>query len=141
MASQFYNDFMDTEFGAPIHTVIDLNTDNIRHQLTDEGTVAFSAANQDLADIVAAVVSESANLAGTTVGVVGDGVWDHTDEVHTAVSGASIEAVDYYKESGVDATSGLISNHDDWTNLPITPNGGNITIAPAAGGVFSVTPT
>ena len=141
MASQYYNDFMDGEFGAPIHTVIDLDTDNIRHQLTDEGAAAFSAANQDLADIVAGLISESANLAGTTVGVVGDGVFDHTDEVHASVTGASIEAVDYYKETGTDSTSGLISNHDDWTNLPLTPNGGNITVAPAAGGVFAVTPT
>ena len=141
MASQFYNDFMDTEFGAPIHTVIDLNTDNIRHQLTDEGAAAFSAANQDLADIVAGLISESANLSSLTVGVVGDGVFDHADEVHVAVTGASIEAVDYYKESGTDSTSVLISNHDDWTNLPLTPNGGNVTVAPAAGGVFAVTPT
>ncbi len=141
MPSQFYNDFMDTEFGNPIHTVIDLDTNNIREQLRDEGADAFNAADQDLADIVAGLISESANLAGTTVGVVGDGVFDHTDEVHVSVSGASIESIDYYLESGVDATSGLISNHDDWTNLPLTPNGGNITVAPAAGGVFSVTPT
>lgn len=143
MVAQFYNDFMDTEFGAPIHTVIDLDTNNIREQLTDEGASAFNAADQDLADFVAGLVTngESANLAGTTVGVVGDGVFDHTDEVHVSVSGASIEAINYYLESGVDATSGAISNHDDWTNLPLTPNGGNITVAPAAGGVFSVTPT
>ena len=57
------------------------------------------------------------------------------------VSSAIAEAVNYYKETGTDNTSTAISNHDDWTNLPITPNGGNITIAPAAGGVFSVTPT
>ncbi len=143
MVSQFYNDFMDGEFGAPIHTVVDLDTDNIREQLTDEGVVAFNATHQDLTDIVAGLVTngESANLAGTTVGVVGDGVWDHTDEVHTSVSGASIEAINYYLESGTDTTSTAISNHDDWTNLPLTPNGGNITVAPAAGGVFSVTPT
>ncbi len=143
MASQFYNDFMDGQFGNPIHAVIDLDTDNIREQLTDEGTVAFSAAHQDLADIVAALVTngESANLSSTTVGTVGDGVFDHADEVHTSVSGASIEAINYYLETGTDGTSGLMSNHDDWTNLPLTPNGGNITVAPAAGGVFSVTPT
>ena len=143
MASQFYNDFMDGEFGNPIHSVIDLDTNNIREQLTDEGTVAFSAAHQDRADIVAGLVTngESANLSSTTVGTVGDGVFDHADEVHVAVSGASIEAINYYLESGTDGTSGLISNHDDWTNLPLTPNGGNITVAPAAGGVFSVTPT
>ena len=143
MASQFYNDFMDGEFGAPIHTIVDLNTDNIRFQLTDEGAAAFNAADQDLADFVAGLVTngESANLTGLTVGVVGDGVFDHTDEVLVAVTGAQSEAINYYKESGVDSTSTAISNHDDWTNLPILPNGGNITVAPAAGGVFSVTPT
>ena len=141
MPTQFYNDFIDAEFGNPIHSVIDLDTDNIREQLRDEGAAAFNAADQDLADIVAGLIDESANLAGTTVGVVGDGVFDHTDEVHVGVTGASIESIDYYKETGTDSTSPLISNHDDLTNLPLTPNGGNITVAPAAGGVFSVTPT
>ncbi len=144
MASQFYNDFMDNIMGAPVVGArMDLDTDNFRFQLTDEGAAAFNAADQDLADIVAGLVTngESANLGSLTVGTVGDGVWDHADEVLVAVTGAQSEAVNYYLESGTDGTSGLISNHDDWTNLPITPNGGNITIAPAAGGVFSVTPT
>ena len=144
MASQFYNDFMDNIMGAPISGArMDLDTDNFRFQLTDEGASAFNAADQDLADFVAGLVTngESANLSSLTVGVVGDGVWDHADEVLVAVSGAQSEAINYYLESGTDGTSGAISNHDDWTNLPITPNGGNITIAPAAGGVFSVTPT
>ena len=141
MASQFYEDFFDGQLGNPIHSVIDLDTNNIREQLRDEGADAFNAADQDLADIVAGLISESANLSSTTVGTVGDGVFDHADEVHTSVTGASIESIDYYLESGTDSTSGLISNHDDWTNLPLTPNGGNITGAPAAGGVFSVTPT
>ena len=144
MPSQFYNDFMDNIMGAPISGArMDLDTDNFRFQLTDEGAAAFDATDQDLADIVAGLVTngESANLSALTVGVVGDGVWDHGDEVLVAVSGLEAEAVNYYLESGVDGTSGLISNHDDWTNLPITPNGGNITIAPAAGGVFAVTPT
>ena len=141
MASQFYNDFMDAEFGAPIHSVIDLDTDDIRHILRDEGADAFNAADQDLADITAgARISVSANLTSKTVGVVGDGVFDHADETHTAITGASIESIDYYKHTGTEGTSPLISNHDNWTNLPLTPNGGNIVVAPAAGGVFAVPP-
>ncbi len=144
MPSQFYNDFIDNVFGAPIVGArMDLDADNFRFQLTDEGAAAFDATDQDLADIVAGLVTngESANLSSLTVGTVGDGVWDHANEVLVAVTGAQAEAINYYLESGTDGTSGLMSNHDDWTNLPITPNGGNITIAPAAGGVFSVTPT
>jgi hypothetical protein len=141
MASQFYNDFIDAEFGAPIHSVIDLNTDDIREILIDEGTDAFNPADQDLADITGgARVSVSANLTSKTVGVVGDGVFDHADETHTAVTGASIESITYYKHSGTESTSPLISNHDNWSNLPLTPNGGNIVVAPAAGGVFAVPP-
>ncbi len=144
MASQFYNDFMDNIMGNPISGArMDLDTDNFRFQLTDEGAAAFDATDQDLADIVAGLVTngESANLSSLTVGTVGDGVWDWADEVLVAVSGAQSEAINTYLESGTDGTSGLIANHDDWSNLPITPNGGNITVAPAAGGVFSVTPT
>lgn len=142
MASQFYNDFMDAEFGAPIHTVIDLNTDDIRIVGHDEGADAFNPADQDLADITAgARIFVSANLTSKTVGVVGDGVFDHLDETVLAVTGASFESLDYYKHTGTDSTSPLISNHDDWTGLPLTPNGGNVILAPAAGGVFAVTPT
>ncbi len=142
MASQYYNDFMDSEFGAPIHSVIDLDTDDIREILYDEGADAFNAADQDIADILAgARIATSANLSSKTVGTVGDGVFDHVDEVHTSVTGASIESITYFKFNATETIAPLISNHDDWTNLPLTPNGGNITVAPAAGGVFSVTPT
>lgn len=141
MASQFYNDFMNAEFGAPVHSVIDLNTDDIRLVLYDEGADAFNAADQDLADILAAArIAVSANLTSKTVGTVSSGTFDHADETLVAVTGASIESITYYKSSGVDTTSPLISNHDDWTNLPLTPNGGNIIVAPNASGVFRVPP-
>lgn len=141
MASSFYNDFMDSEFGAPIHSVIDLNTDDIRVVLRDEGADALNLADQDLADISAgARIAVSVNLTSKTVGVVGDGVFDHADETISSVSGASVESLDYYKHTGTDSTSPLICNLDTWTGLPLTPNGGNVILAPAAGGVFSVPP-
>ncbi len=49
MATQFYNDFIDNVFGNPVVGArIDLDTDNIRHQLTDEGVSAFNAAGSNL---------------------------------------------------------------------------------------------
>jgi hypothetical protein len=141
VASSFYNDFMDGEFGAPIHSVVDLNTDDIRIVLYDEGTDALNLADQDLADITAgARIAVSANLTSKTVGTVGDGVFDHADETLVAVSGATVESLTYYKHTGTDSTSPLICNLDTWTGLPLTPNGGNVILAPAAGGVFSVPP-
>lgn len=139
MSSQFYNDFINSEFGNPPISVIDLDTDDIRHILRDEGADAFNAADQDLADIGAgARISVSADLSSKTVGVVADGTFDHADEVHSAVTGNEFESIDYYKHTGTEGTSPLISNHDDWTNLPMTPNGGNITVSPHANGVFNV---
>ena len=54
---------------------------------------------------------------------------DAADITHTAVSGASVESIEVYKDSGVESTSRLIANIDTATGLPVTPNGGDITVA------------
>lgn len=139
MADAYYTAFPNALLGNPIHSVVDFDTDDIRIILYDEGADALNLADQDLADIVAgARIAVSANLTSKTVGSVGPGIFDHADEVFVAVSGASVESLTYYKHSGVEATSPVIMNLDSWTGLPVTPNGGNITAAPAAGGVLSV---
>lgn len=140
MADAFYVEFRNSILGAPTHSAIDLNTDNTRVGLRDEGTTALNLTTQvDLADIVTAIVAESSNLASPTVGVVAAGVFDHADVTFTAVSGASVESLDYFKETGTDSTSPLICNIDSATGLPVTPNGGNITWTPNASGVFQIT--
>ena len=64
-----------------------------------------------------------------------DGVVDADDETITAVPGA-VGVCDYiciFKDSGVDGTSPLLALIDSATGLPITPNGGDITIQWDAG--------
>jgi len=46
----------------------------------------------------------------------------------TSVTGASIEAIVLYKDTGTDSTSPLIAFIDTATGLPITPNGGDIIV-------------
>lgn len=139
MADAFYTNFPNAMLGNGVHGAIDLDTDDIRAILRDEGADALNIADQDLADITAgARIATSTNLASKTVGTVGAGIFDHADFVFTAVSGASVESIDYYKHTGTESTSPTIMNLDSWTGLPITPNGGDITMAPAAGGVLSV---
>ena len=66
-----------------------------------------------------------------------NGVLDADDVVYTAVSGASAEAIVLYIDTGVAGTSRLIAFIDTgYTNLPVTPNGGNITVTWAAGGII-----
>jgi hypothetical protein len=44
------------------------------------------------------------------------------------VSGASVEAIAIYQDTGNEATSRLIAYIDTATGLPVTPNGGDINL-------------
>ena len=140
MADAFYVEYRNAMLGAWTHSFPDMNTDTFRIGLRDEGTTALNLTTQvDLADVVTAHVAESGNLGSLTVGTVAAGVFDHADVTFTAVSGASVESLDYFKETGTDSTSPLLANIDSATGLPVTPNGGDITWAPSASGVWQIT--
>lgn len=104
---------------------IDWDTDNIKCSLVDTGTYTFSAAH-DFHDDLSGIVATSGNLASKTVT---SGVADAADVTFSAVSGSTAEAIVIWKDTGVSATSRLIAYIDTATGLPITPNGGDITIA------------
>jgi len=110
---------------------IDWDANNIKVFLYDEGADAFNAADDNLDDIVAgARIATSGNLASKTVTA---GVADAADVTLTAVSGATVESIEGYKDTGTESTSRLIFNIDTATGLPVTPNGGDITIVWDAG--------
>lgn len=141
MADAFYEEYRNGMLGGGVHAQPDLNTNDIRVALRDEGTTALNLATQiDLADVSSAHVATSAALGSKTVGSAGVGAFDHADVTFSAVSGASVESLDYYDfQTAVAGTSPLICNIDSATGLPVTPNGGDISWAPAAGGVFQIT--
>jgi hypothetical protein len=102
-------------------------TDDIRVLLVDTGayTPNFST-DQYLADIPGgARIATSGALGSKTVVA---GVADAADPTWTAVSGVQSEAVVVYQNTGVAATSRLIAYIDSATGLPVTPNGGDITV-------------
>lgn len=106
---------------------IDLSSDDIKCVLVDTASYTVDIAAHDfLADIPAGErVATSANLAGKTVAL---GVFDANDITFTAVTGDVSEALVIYKDTGSDATSPLIAYIDTATNLPVTPNGGDVTV-------------
>lgn len=139
MANAYYNDFSNNLMGNGVHGNTDLDTDDIRMILYDEGADARNLADADLADIIAgARIDTSPNLTSKTVGSVGDGIFDHADEVFTAVTGSSVESLVYYEHNATESIAPLMFVVDSWTGLPVTPNGGDITAAPAAGGVLDI---
>ena len=139
MADAYYNDAPNAMLGNPVHSVVNFDTDDIRIVGLDEGSDALNLADEDLANITAgARVFVSSNLSSKTVGVVGDGIWDWANKTISSVSGSSVESLTVYKHTGTDSTSPLILNLDSWTSLPLTPNGGDVILAPAAGGVLDI---
>lgn len=142
MADAFYEEFRNAIFGEATHSVVDLSSggDTINILLRDEGTTAINLATQvDLADISSAGVGTDQTVGTQTVGSAGVGAFDHAIVTWTGLTGATVESLDYYKSSGIDSTSPLIANIDSATGLPLTPNSGDVTFDPAAGGVFQIT--
>lgn len=106
---------------------IDWDSDDIRVILIDTDDYTVNLATHDnLDDIPAAArVATSGSLTGKSVT---NGVADADDVVFGSVSGDQCEALVIYKHTGSETTSRLIGYIDSATGLPVTPNGGDITV-------------
>jgi len=104
---------------------IDIDVDTFKVMLIDTADYTYDVAHDFLSDVPAAARVATATLAGVTI--VGR-AFDANDVTFTAVSGDVSEALIIYKDSGVEATSQLIYFSDTASNLPVTPNGGDITV-------------
>jgi hypothetical protein len=58
--------------------------------------------------------------------------------IFPSVSGAASNYLVLFKNTGVAGTSPLIARYDTATGLPVTPNGGNITVAWSGGVLFTL---
>ena len=104
--------------------------------LIDTGTYTFSSAHQFFSSLSGIVGTDQEILTPTLT----NGTVDGGDVTFTAVSGASVEAlVLYRKNAGANTTWRLIAYIDtSVTGLPVTPNGGDITITWNASGIFTL---
>ena len=106
---------------------IDWDANDIRLILIDEADDTIDlAVDEDLADRAAPARVSTSSAFGTKTTTAG--VADAADVTLTAVTGDVSESIDLYQHTGTEATSLLIANVDTATGLPVTPNGGNITI-------------
>ncbi len=106
--------------------------DNIKAALIDTSAYTVNLTSHSfMSDVPSgAIVATSANLDSKSAT---DGVADATDVTFTSVTGASVEAIIVYKDTGSSASSRLIAYIDTGTGLPFTPNAGNIIIAWSSG--------
>jgi hypothetical protein len=107
---------------------ISYGSDPIAIVLASAGYTANTAVGGD--EFLSAIVS------GNRVATSGDlssktnvgGTLDAADTVFSSVSGSTITQYEMFWDSGTDTTSYLMIQFDSATNLPMIPNGGNITI-------------
>ena len=99
-------------------------TDTMKVLLVDAGAYTPNVSTHKfLADIQ--VSSRIAGPVTLTSKTTTGGAADAADVTFTSVSGASIEMIIIYKDTGTEATSPLLAMIDTATGLPITPNGGD----------------
>lgn len=105
---------------------------DVKAILVDTADYTYNAAHDFLDDVTgAAIVATSANLGTKTYT---NGTFDTADFTFTAVTGDQSEALIIYIDTGSAATSRLVCYRDTGvTGLPVTPNGGDITVSVPSG--------
>lgn len=134
MANAIYPKYKEAILGGGANT--DLLTGTVKVALVDTGVYTYNAADQFLTSLTGVV--GTAQTIGATKSVT-NGLFDGGDVTYTSVTGNSVEALVIYIDTGTAGTSRLVAYIDtSVTGLPVTPNGGNITITWNASGIFQL---
>lgn len=116
---------------------IALQTLDIKSVLLDTAVYTYNAAHDFYDDLSGVVATETGALASKTIGVVGTGVFDAANGTVTAATGTHAEACAVFVDRGGAATADDLLSYNELT-APVTPNGGDITLSWAVGGIFSL---
>lgn len=113
---------------ANVSLTVDDTTNGPYCALVDTNTYTYSSAH-DFYNDLSGVVGTDQRISTPTVGAA-TAQFDGDDLTYTSVTGASVEAlVIYRKNGGANTTWKLVAYIDTGqTNLPVTPNGGNIVV-------------
>ena len=143
MATVIHDNFRNAQMGTPASstTTVDFDGDDVRVSLldqTDSGAITASTENYGTVD-TAVVVADSGALGTKTVGVVSVGTFDAANVTFSSVSGDAADFLVLYKFDATPANSPLIVTWDSaTTGLPVTPNGGDITVTWNASGIVRI---
>lgn len=96
----------------------------------------YSSSDQYYSSVSASAVGTPQTIGSKTFT---NGVFDGADVTFTAVTGSQVVSLVLYIDTGNAATSPLVAFIDtSVTNLPVTPNGGDIAITWNASGIFAL---
>lgn len=137
MANAIYPKYKEALLNASANSAITgSGTTGLYVALVDTGTYTYSASHEFYSSLSGIVGTDQEITSPTLTG----GVVDGGDVTFSAVSGNSVEAlVIYRKNAGANTTWRLVAYIDTGqTGLPVTPNGGSITITWNASGIFAL---
>ena len=113
----------------------DINDLTVKVALVDTGVYTYSAAHEFLTSLTG-VVGTAQTINTTTVT---NGLFDGDNVTYSSVTGNSVEALVIYIDTTVAGTSRLVAFIDSGvTGLPVTPNGGDISITWSVSGIFQL---
>lgn len=113
----------------------DLDGQTVKAALVTAG-YTYSSSDQYYSSVTASVVGTPQTLNNKTFT---NGVFDADDVTYTSVTGSQVVSIVIYIDTGSAATSPLVAFIDTGvTNLPVTPNGGDIAITWNASGIFAL---
>lgn len=113
----------------------DINDLTVKVALVDTGVYTYSAAHEFLTSLTG-VVGTAQTIAATTVA---NGLFDGDNVTYSTVTGNSVEALVIYIDTTVAGTSRLVAYIDSGViGLPVTPNGGDITVTWNVSGIFQL---
>ena len=141
MANAVYPIYKTALLAASANVSLDNDTtaDGPYCALVDTGVYTYSAAHDFYSDL-SGIVGTDQRITSPTVGTVSEGTFDGADLTFSSVTGNSVEALVIYRHnSGANTTWRLVLYLDTGvTGLPVTPNGGDITVTWNASGIFTI---
>lgn len=138
MANALYPKWKEAIIQATSNSALNgSGTTGVYVALIDTGTYTYNSAHEFYSSL-SGVVGTNQEIGATKTYT--NGVFDGANVTFTAVSGSSVEAlVVYVKNAGANTTWRLVAYIDTGvTGLPVTPNGGDITVTFNASGIFAL---
>ena len=133
MANTIYPKYKEAILQSAANSSLAAGT--VKVAMVDTGTYTYSQSHEFLSSL-SGVVGTAQTLTTKTLT---NGVFDADDVTFSSISGASIEAMVIYIDTGSAGTSRLVAYIDtSVSGLPVTPNGGNITVTWNASGIFAL---
>jgi len=137
MANAIYPKYKEALLGAAANSAITgSGATGLYAALVDTGTYTYSSAHEFYSSLSGVVGTDQEITTPTLT----NGTVDGDNVTYTAVSGATVEAIVLYrKNAGANTTWRLVAYIDtSVTGLPVTPNGGDISITWNASGIFTL---